>query len=179
MTHRQIASLACKVLGIYALIMAITASPALFYALNGDLSEAWYNVASLVILLIAGIGLIAFSRQLGSSLAKGDDDSAPATLRVGVGFEVVAIGLLGVFDLLQSIPALLNHVVWIATQDKPEWATRGGLWGEGLASSGLRVALGLWLLLGARGWANVLRKLRGVGLQTDEQPWNEGHSPVR
>ena len=43
-----------------------------------------------------------------------------------------------------------------------------------VTGTALRIALGLWLVLGARGWSSVLRKFRNAGPQPNERPWPDG-----
>jgi len=161
-------ALALKIMGLCAILHSVAFSGPVSWASWSDPTMFLPGVLPILVYLGAGVCLVAFSGRIAAGLVKSSGESESPAIRVGPGFEVVAIGLLGLFDLIQSLPILLNAIFWVATHREMGLAWH---FGEGLLESALRVALGLWLVLGARGWANALRKLRGVGLTEGEKRW--------
>ena len=176
MSSRQLAVLACKLLGFYTLYMALRVSFVAVLGMTiGEDSSLVAKGAPALMLLVLGLVLLVQAERIGKLLVGRTEESNPTRLSVPRGFDVVAIALLGMFDLLSSVPFLLSQVL-IEMQDS------GGIifipFAPLVAGTALRIALGLWLVLGARGWSNVLRKLRNAGPQPNERPWPDEAGPA-
>ncbi len=169
MNTRQLAALACRILGLIALLRAFEYSSILFWSAMDEGDGAFLTRAAPAILLLAlGLIFLTGARWIGELLAGRSNATDSTVLSVPRGFEVVAIAMVGIFDLLSSAPALVNQVLYAAQESEVELASS---YDPGLVGSALRVALGQWLVLGSRGWSNVLRNLRNAGLDPDERPW--------
>jgi hypothetical protein len=176
MDKRQITRLALRLFGLYSAISALSVlEPALrelsrLSEPNNQSAEAFYGTSALVVWGLAAIVLLGFGGSIAERWCVGEPATAAdatATLRAR-DFELVGYRLLGVLAIVSNLSACIEVLVSLA-----RWGGDGG-WPEiawyGLGSIAT-LALGVGLLLGARGLANLLDRLRGAGLQPTEQAW--------
>ena len=181
MSRRDFAVVACRFLGLYVLLRSFDSLGAfveLVIASFGSEQDAaslanWYAV-SYVLYILSGVLLLTFAEYVGTRMAR--IAGAPADLPASddrVGWTAaLAFTLLGLFDLLTSVPALVERSVQLlASRNKHPWENDFPPFGISFGALALRVGFGLWLVLGARGWARALHYLRGRGLQPGERPW--------
>ena len=185
MSRRDVGVLACRILGLYAILQSLQTLPILYewvLVLIGfpedDYSRSFTGYAMGGLLtLIFGVLLLTAGGAIGERLARVrvDPDKLSATAPIEsptAWTAALAFAALGLMDLLTSIPALADGVGQLARDPEDRMWFGSSPWFErSVAAAGLRVVLGLWLVLGARGWAKALRYLRRTGLQPHERAW--------
>ena len=176
MNARDVATLACRLLALYFAVVVLISIPWLLYSfVNVDTFSRADNTFAL--LMITAGGFVA-NLAVGLLLWRGADrvarilapETAPAKLDVSferlqeTAFSVVGLvfAVAGLADLGRSVALSLSGL--------------GGAWAEPVGAA-LRVALGLWLLLGGGRLATFLRGLEAsrIGRDDDEEP-GEGRS---
>lgn len=174
MSLRPFASLGVKLLGLYAVLGALPSIGALaipFRSYAGSTSPfaldprlvMFFNILPGVIQMIVGIGLWAFSDGIAHSMVK-DEGNAPTPSSNGWS-EIVfsAVGALVLVDFATKL-AQFTANVWSMSRTgsllRPEDAHIGT---PDLLPILVRGALGLWLLLGARGIVRGVANVRNVG----------------
>jgi hypothetical protein len=159
MTKRDIAILSFKVLGVYAFMQAIDKS---YYILYYLIYKNQFDIASKLNLVltsvptllsaICGILLWFTAPSLAASIFKsiGPEDASQASL---VDVQMVAFSIVGLFILATGFPDLVNVVVVMLT------AMPGGNRAmiHNIVVLVLKIALGLWLLLGSRNLVKIVR----------------------
>jgi hypothetical protein len=182
MSPRQIASLAFKLAGLYALINAIhycgtlayyvylLASPSMRTAiqdeLNSEVSRTWLSLittASTAAMYVAmGIVLIVCSRRFAARMFPEDPSESARTEVFAV--QAVAFSIVGLALMAMSIPHLTNSAQYLLTSASSgtirwSWAV------PDLAGVLLRMGLGVALFFGGPGLARYWAKLRYTGLR--------------
>jgi len=176
MDKRQITRLALRLFGLYAAVSALSVTgPAL-----GELtrpsepssqpSMEYYFTSSLAAWGLAAIVLLGFGSSIAERWSAGEPATAAdatATFRAR-DLELVGYRLLGVLAIVYNLSGCTEVLVslarWGGDGEWPEIAWYG-------LGSFATFALGVGLVLGARGFANLLDRLRGAGLQPTEQAW--------
>lgn len=176
MDKRQITSLALRLFGLYAAISAVSVvGPALrelsrLSEPSAGYVDAFYGTSSLVAWSTAAVVLLRFASSIADRWCAGEPATAPdanSTIRAR-DLELVGFRVLGVLAIVSNLPGcvdlVVNAVRWDGVGLWPEvtWWETGNL---------LTVALGLWLLLGSRGIAALVDRVRGAGLEPAEQAW--------
>ena len=161
MTKREIAILSFKVLSIYAFIQAIDKS---YYILYYFIYKNQLDVASKLNLImtsvpallsaICGILLWYTAPLLAASIFKSiaPDDGSQASL---VNLQMAAFSVVGLFILATGLPDLVNVVVVMLTTTSIQGGTRSMI--HNIVVLVLKIALGLWLLLGSHGLVKFIR----------------------
>lgn len=173
----EAAVLACRILAVWALLQSVLYASLFMEWLASLFREdvSHFGGMQLVFPLIALASVLLWTCAgfIGSKMADFEARPLPDPRRV-VPPQLLAIGLalVGVLDLLTSVPVLVDRILHAALTEAGDFPMTTG-WGGGyvgVAANGLRVALGVFLVLGARGLANAVRVLRLVGLEPHEQP---------
>ncbi|HVP73353.1 MAG TPA: hypothetical protein VMS30_06410 [Phycisphaerales bacterium] len=187
MTYRQAATLACRVLAIWALFSAIEllAAPLQMvitivqYISNGInvYSNYWYSLTSLIPLAVqiaAGIWLwrragVVAAWMTGDTLQDEPDEPDPTPQRVNMEqVQAVVLSSLGVWVLLQVVPRILSSIfdvllTLIATRG--QLARAGGRVEGSIWIWSFQLLLGLWLIFGARGITHLLKRARREAIE--------------
>ncbi|HVS09668.1 MAG TPA: hypothetical protein VMS76_07310 [Planctomycetota bacterium] len=185
MNRRDFAVLACRLIAVYLLVESIFFFASFLhnwiaFALDPEAGlpasdwNQWSHLALLAFPMVAALLLLRFSEAIGSRLVPKGEEPAPSSPAAPGAWLAFGLVLIGVLDLVRSVPELVNFVGY-AWSSAPELypVPLVDRFGTGLIASALRVTLGLWLVLGSRGIARVIGRLRGAGLQPDERPWLE------
>jgi hypothetical protein len=168
MTKREIAALACRLLAIYALIGAFDLMAA-FAALvvSESMSPGFVGAPvpnALVTLIPAEIRLLVagalwfFADGLAASMADAPDH--PKAHIVSADFRSVAFSVLGAFFLVGATANLAAMAIQVIL---PISVGSSQFFPAELMRNLVTFALGLWLLLGARGIVRGVASLRNVG----------------
>jgi hypothetical protein len=186
MSKREVAVLACRILSLYALVMgAGTTASALASAfslsiLNAKVLAGPSDNGLPHWLMTGGIGGIGYcgaavllwlgADALGAAMARGTDDPHPVT---SFDWRPFSIALVGLWTLASSVPQLAGLVTsavalnvsrdWVEIDIVPRLVPDA-------VSATVRLAIGLWLLLGAGGIFRALRSLRDVGRDPSVAP---------
>jgi hypothetical protein len=184
MTRHELASFALKLLGIYAIIEALpliqTIGGALGMLASGqgrDMVTLWTLVGMfipLVLMAVAGMLLLAFSRGLAPLLVGEDKPLGLATALSGADVQAIGFSVVAVLILLQAIPQLTQVVVnWqyaasrSPSEPVPAYVARA-IW-QAAVSGGIQLVLAVVLFLRARGLSNLWRRLQaGKYVRVDE-----------
>jgi hypothetical protein len=169
MNNRSVASLSLKLLGIYAIILALPHSQMLLYLTqsvhgrsNSPLMIAGY-LAPFLLLIVTGVTLISFSAKL-SGLLVSTSDSQPKPEASGTDIQAIAFSIAGVIITSQAIPKITQIVTNISLlnnkglESMAEQAIAQA-WARGLGLV-VQLAIGLWLFFGARGLAHMWQRLQ-------------------
>ena len=177
MSKREIAILACKIISIYTLIKAISTYPLLYNSFifwfhnqnQEQISIIKFIVfliaqfAPLVVLLLFTIALWFFAERISLRMIKGADSSS-----IELNVQSIAFSIVGLIIVAQAIPDLgrvffsLLYKAKLYSDISPGvrqdiWSADA--WGH-MASATLRIAIGLWLLLGSYSFARMIKKIR-------------------
>lgn len=176
MDKRHITRLALRLFGLYAVICALSSlEPALreltqLREPSGNTMDSFYGTSLLVVWSLAAIVLLRFGASITERWCAGDPAAAAsttATLRAR-DLELVGYRLLGALAIVSNLSGCTDVLVslarWGGDGDWPEivWYGLGNI---------VTVALGVGLVLGARGFANLVDRVRGAGLDPTEQAW--------
>ena len=178
MAKRDVATLACRILGLYfatttlAGLLAQLPSFAMFY---DPLYPAYDRLHQLMAFtshalpFALGVVLLLLARRIAGSLlgpdAVRDDQSAPVVVDSSLtDIQAAAFSVLGAFVCARALSGLVTSALRLG-RDSSFYAL-ARLTGPDLAL----LAVGLYLLLGARGLVGVLRKLRTFGDVARGQP---------
>jgi len=169
MNKREIAVLACKVLGIMTVVSALH-SPVngLLSVLQTDLSQhpesAWVPLIPILhLLLLFGVGLFLWmcADRLAAEMVRSDETSPTKSVLTGDEIQAIAFSVIGLFLFVQALPRFLYEVVYIGAvypppaEFRPRWLLGGPL---------LQVIVGIALFFGARGLVGIWKKMRGGGV---------------
>lgn len=174
MTKREVASLACKLLSIYAIISAfgvlITSFQSIYYAFIFSSSSMRSNLSSLVwpllivtspftLLVVFAIGLWLLSDGLANAMVKDGHEAVGPVSLIGYDIPVLSISILGLMSLSSGVPRLLSYLAQYFIQQsstvlKPQMHLMATL---EIVSSTAQIAVGLVLLLGAHRVAQMFR----------------------
>lgn len=176
MEHRALAALIIRIAGLIVIVSAITYTAKsfgpFFVADTGQkLSAALVLVSvliSLVIPVVLGLLLVYFPSALTTRVLKiegletGSESDTKAIERVAF----AAIGLwLTLYAVIDAVYFFAKaHLFFRFFEDMRAYAKPPLISAEdfgGLVSSAVQLLMGLWLLIGNRGLANVLARLRG------------------
>jgi hypothetical protein len=95
-----------------------------------------------------------------------DDDDATAAFEVGLTAEdVLSLGcaVIGIVTIVPTLRAIVGEVVWFAVnKDQPHQYWYDLSWRSESIALLLELAIGVWLLLGSRGFARVLAWARQI-----------------
>lgn len=178
MTIKELARLSCKVLAVYTLVLAIQSLNhfAILPVSVGDNFPA--GVAALMvmaafmpsILLLALAAILWFrADRLAGHMAPGENTSWEKPAVTGEDVQVIAFSVVGVMVLAGAVPELFQLVSNLAlqrsTQFQPFNETVSVYTVSRATGLAVRLAIGIWLLLGARGLAGLLKTLREAGLK--------------
>ncbi|MHC4341171.1 MAG: hypothetical protein ACYSX0_13290, partial [Planctomycetota bacterium] len=152
MSKREIAILACRILGVFSMVLGIMVVPSLvgtaFYAGEGELAVVLTLFLMSLLPLVAGLLLWRYADPIGSrmvrDLAESTNEGAASASRI----QAIAFSVVGVVAAIRGLPGLAMVLVEFAVRtEEPAWMARS--WfergGRGLIEGGLLVVLGLAL----------------------------------
>ena len=166
MDYRDLSNLLMKLAGAFIIASVITNIPiySLQYISFKDQSFIEFTVmtiAYMLLPLLLGVIMFYFPRTITNRIIKGGSESMIDSISIEA-VEYVAIGILGLLLLVQSLTFLLPFfvsIVFMAIQ-------QGGIKLEDnfsqpvFLASVFRLVFAVYLLLGAKGVQNMLKKIR-------------------
>ena len=170
-SKREIASLACKILGIYITIQGINvlSSMVLFVstsaAPNQMAHESFTNIIFSLVYILFGILLWFFSDKLSPIMVKGETHSKEVPGIEISDIQRVAFSVLGLYFIGSSLPRLIFTLI-SSMRGLPNSYTGFTL----LASVEIitEFTIGLGIFLGSQGLVNFLNNMRTVGLKKED-----------
>jgi hypothetical protein len=176
MEHRALASLMIRMVGLWELIVAMNAIPG---AIAPFFNPEYIAKAGFGMLVASGLFSVGIPLLLGLALIYFPSTATTKVLRIASPaadesrdtplLERVAIAALGLWLAVQAVLEGVHtfsrwHLYRRFVEDQYPGATGPAIGPQefaGLITALLQLAIGLWLLLGSRGLANALARLRG------------------
>jgi hypothetical protein len=181
MTPREIANLCCRLMAIYALFQGLAFLPSLAALIDPlthpmDLSTAelfsrvlWAMHPAVMIAAAAFLWrwspLVAswmVGHDIQDAVAEPESTRRKATLRDVHG---VAFSVIGLWVLVHAAQDIAGHAFYLVYDDP---TVTGNRWVGVYGRIVVQLALGIWLLFGARGLVDLLHRARRVGLDAPE-----------
>lgn len=171
MSKREIASLACKILGIYLVIQGINVMANVLSVLIATPNQiepgSSINIIfPYIFLIIFGILLWILSDKLSLILVKGETHSGDGSDIKADDIQRIAFSVIGLSFIGNSLPRLVSTLTnMYITRKAPNIAINLL---PGTASQMTQILLGAWLVLGSQGLVNLLNMLRNAGIKKEE-----------
>jgi hypothetical protein len=165
MSKNEIAILACRVLGVFSVVLGILVVPSLvgtaFYAGEGELAVVLTLFFLSLLPMVAGLFLwryaVPIGRRMVRDLADSTDGGAASASRI----QAIAFSVVGVVVALRGLPNFAAVLIEFAARaEDPSWM--GDSWfargGGSLIESGLLILLGLALFYRGPRLAEIWRR---------------------
>lgn len=168
MNIRDVANMACKILGLYIIIQAINVLfNFLYLSITISFQDNILNLSVAIVYISFGILLWYFSDKLSAIMVKTNtyDKESP---RLDINsIQRVAFSVLGLFFIGNSLPKLVGLLcnIYLSTIEH----SRSSIL---ILKSGSIIAefiVGLVIFLGSKGLVSVLNKIRNAGLDIEEK----------
>lgn len=179
MNYRFTAKLACRIMAIYFFIISLQHFPGFIASMiyfREQTRDAGYNIVITLVMLLpvlaASILLWTFADNISMKIVKESEEGIEANTTNYRNAAILAFALMGMFVLTNAIPAFTISLIeykLIAAQDINQSSAYFSYLAR-VIGDGVKILLGLWLLLGARGITNIIRVLRELGKDTIEIP---------
>ncbi len=186
MTKREIASLACKILAVYALLQLPQYVQGIYFLLSGIFAgELWgdnihrmhgsfWNLSTVfvptVLYLVAGILLWRRSDALAGRMVSDEQTEGDQYRLPGREFMAIAFSIVGLVVLVHAIPRIAHILSYLASQPPPGFESR---WTAStiaeMVALGVQVILGAVLFMGGRALSQLVMKIRTAGLNNKDQ----------
>ena len=168
MSNREVASLACKILGIYIIMQGLNVFSSVVIsdsiAIQNQMPhESFINIIFSLVYILFGVILSFFSDKLSSIMVTGENHSKEGSdIEVG-DIQRIAFSVLGLYFMGSSLPKLVSTLMSMSSMSGLPDSTKMRL----LVSGGsiTEFIIGLGIFLGAQGMVNFLNNLRGAGLK--------------
>ncbi len=164
MNKREIAVLACKVLGVSAIIAAFQLPVfGLMNILNKSDGGIWLPIISILTITLplgAGVFLWARAEVLAAQMVRGEETGSEKPILIGDDIQAMAFSVVGLFFFVQGFPRFLSEIVHYATQGWPS----SGFYARLFSGSFLQLVLAIALFFGGRGLVEIWKRIRGGGV---------------
>lgn len=178
MTIKNLAGLSCKVLAVYTLVLALQ-SLNYFAILPVSIMENFPSGVTTLLVMVAFIPSILLltlaailwfrADRFAGHMAPDKNTSGEKTAVSGEDVQVIAFSVVGVLVLAGAVPELFqfvsNLVLQRSLQDHSLSETVSVYTVSRAIGLAVRLVIGFWLLLGARGLAGLFNTLREAGLR--------------
>jgi hypothetical protein len=180
MQKKDIAIIAVRLLALYVILVTVYTLPDYLGVIElnlGDdaLGRAFLttHIIGVVIKLIIGIAFWFYSTSLASLITKDLPESSRSTKEFTLeNIQVVAVSVVGLIILSSAIPALVEVIIsYIFPEANPSYVRSLDIMGKmkaeipvtTLVTIALKLGLGFWFLLGAKGIVTVIRGIWAKG----------------
>jgi hypothetical protein len=180
MQKKDIAILAVRLLALYVIVMNVWALPSYVSMIGLGFREdpvgravAITGIVGLVSGFVVGIVLWFYSTSLGNLITKNLPEASRSAKEFTVGsVQVVAVSVVGLIILSSAIPALVEVIISsIFPEANPSYVRSLDIMGKmkveipvsTLVTIALKLGLGFWFLLGAKGIVTVIRGVWAKG----------------
>jgi hypothetical protein len=172
MSEKAIAILAVRLIGLYWIVLAISALPGSLSILSSNINDPTSfavviaTVISTIWSLLIGIGLLYWSIRLGGLIAGDFQLNSTEGEFPLESVQTIAVSLVGLFVLTSAVPDLFSLVTsWLFPKSNPRYMHTFGLRGEikaeiplvDLLKVVIELVMGFWLLLGSRSIVALVR----------------------
>ena len=176
MTKREIAALACKILGIYAIITALRhlvniVGPLAFFGVgepSWEIKVVLLIAASIIpFALLTGFGLFLWFQadRIAGYMISGEESQIVNFQTSFTDVQAIAFSVVGLLLLAEVVPdiaAIISNLS-IRTQSPEIQMTVNAGTRSLIISLVVRLVIGLWLFFGSRGLVGLLRLTRESG----------------
>ena len=177
MTKREVASLALKLSGIYALIVSVSSFHTMMFMISSVGAQyadhpgqgpnfallAIGSVIPLLLLLFLGFYLIAASERLSKRLFPQDVEKDEISALSSEDMQTIAFSVVGLLLLTRAFPGLCRVILQISSalrfKNFSALITRTGILQNSVVAV-VQLALGLYLFLGSKGLSGLWHKLQ-------------------
>jgi len=168
MNNREVASLACKILGMYIIIQAIKVLFTFSYlSVTTSFQDNILNLSFAIGYILLGILLWYFSDKLSVIMVKTKNYDKESSSPDIDSIQRVAFSVLGLFFIGNSLPRLVGLLcnIYLSMIDHSLSSIlilkSGGVIAEFI--------IGLAIFLGSKGLVNFLNKIRNAGLDIEDK----------
>ena len=177
MTKKEIASLACKILAVYALLHIPKYLQGVYFfvvslfteeLLIGDAHFQWTLSATFIptlLYLVAGILLWRRSNALAGKMVSDEQTEGDQCRLPGREFMAIAFSIVGLVVIVHAIPRIARILSYLAFRPTMEFE---GRWTANviaeLIALGIQVILGAVLMVGGRALSQLVMRIRTAGL---------------
>ena len=178
MNKREIASLVCKILGVYIIIQGINVFSSVVLSAsiatpNQVVHETLLNTIFSLVYVVFGVSLWLLSDKLSAIMVTGGDLSNPGSGIKGSELQRVSFSVLGLFFIGNSIPKLIVTLTTIYSMSGlPNSTSRLILGSLGPIAE---FVIGVGIFLGSHSLVNFLNYMRTAGLKREERNQDQGH----
>ena len=179
MKKRDIASLALKLLGIYAFIVSISMLQSIVFVISRFIHTQEANLLTsiigflipLILMITFGIYLLKASDKLSNRIFTGIENNNSTMKLSSHDVQAIAFSIIGVFLITNVIPKLFQKIAQllslVSIQDRVLLKTVGQRLSEDLLEMIIQLILGLYLFLGGKGISKLWHKIQSTrGMQS-------------
>ncbi|MHB1128021.1 MAG: hypothetical protein ACYC2T_13910 [Bacillota bacterium] len=169
MNKREIASLACKLLGIYMIIQGVNVMLNVFSLLIMSPQQATYNIFNTTIfpflfLIVFGVILLFQSKKLANIMVREDQAVLEKAELKACDIQRISFSVIGLYFLGVSIPQVVSSLVaGLFMRGTPYEVTANLSFFYQSAGVITQFILGLGIFLGSQGLVNLLNAIRNDG----------------
>lgn len=176
MSKREIASLACKILGIYVIVQGVNVLSSILYVsvatsvatsnpILNVVNETLVNIIFSFTYIIVGALLWFLSDKLSSWMVTKENESVVKSSGIEVNdIQRVSFSVLGLYFLGGSLPRLVSTLLSIYSMRDMTPSATGYILRSSVEAIG-EFIIGLVLFLGSQGLVNFLNSMRTAGLK--------------
>ena len=171
MSKREIASLACKILGIYIMIQGINVLSSVVLSIsiataNQMANQSFLNIIFSSIYILFGVLLWFLSDKLSVLMVTGENHVNNSSGIEASDIQRISFSVLGLFFLGNALPKLVPALMTIYYMSRlPNTTTRLILEAGGTV---VQLIVGLGIFLGSQGLVNFLKAIQTAGLKSED-----------
>lgn len=183
MKYRFIAKIACRIMAIYIFISTFIYLPGAIISINEYLKH-YQNAQSLSLLLssemttvlriLACILLWFYADKLSNMIIKGKVNEDVLVTKDYRQIQAIAFSIIGAFIVITTFDLFVSSILLYNRLIAKDIIMHGSreyyMQLSKIISSGIRLFLGLWLLIGSQGLVKALNSVRRFGIETIEEP---------
>ncbi|EHQ89186.1 hypothetical protein [Desulfosporosinus youngiae] len=174
MNKQELASLACKILGICVIIQGINvfSNIIMFIVITPSAEMAsgvFLNTIFSLVYILFGVLLWIFSDKLSAIMVRGESQLPEGSGLGAKDIQRVAFSVLGLYFMGSSLPNLLG-VVTSLIREQPMHMSQILFGSVGMLA---RLIIGLGIFLGSEGLVNFLAGLRRAGVKREDTDSNQ------
>lgn len=162
MNKREIASLACKILGIYLIIQGTNVLSVSIATSNPIANESLINVIFSLVYILFGVLFWVLSDKLSEIIVKGEHMSIEGSDLTVSEIQRVSFSVLGLYFLGNSLPKLVSTLanVYFMSELAPRLILSGG--------AIIEFIIGLGIFFGSQSLVDFLKRIRTAGLKRED-----------
>ncbi|WP_088186648.1 hypothetical protein [Desulfosporosinus sp. FKA] len=169
MSKQEIASLACKILGIYMIIQGLNVMvniiPVYYFTpQQGFSNNLLVIIIPFAVLIVFGVLLWPLSNKLADLMVKGETNFHEESGVKASDIQRVSFSVLGLLLFGNSIPKLISELVSFYSMRGMANSTVRLLGQLGVLGTIVQFIIGLGIFLGSEGLVNFLNTIRNAGL---------------